>query len=767
MKELVRVVMEKPSLLSSIDPAQIEDADDFVIISLMAELHKQGIIPTTQAVADELAQMEDGKSLVRHLLARMAVPVERDETYLLSAMREEYNRKLLFSLFNEGLKALRNDPALSVVDLVNKGLSGISMDTPVINNDDAARSAMENLSRIYSGLKEPYWQTNLPKLDRVMGLTQRMLVMIAAQQKTGKCFAPGTLVIMADGSRRPIEQIRSGEQVMGPDGSPKEVTCTGSGTDMMYRVDQSKGISYVVNQPHILSLKYLGKQQYPERNHRGKAKGTPYLLKGRGDIVNMQLQDYMGLPPGKRYRLKGWKGRAEYPARDVSVDPYLMGIWIGDGDRRDPVITTEDAEVSDWLMDNYDIRLLMRGNRYYLRGIRDDFKQYGLLDENEKRIPDDYMYNKRSSRLALLAGILDSDGHLMHSKSNGKQRGYEITQIKDILAEQIQQLACSLGFSCRKVLRPTTVVYKGKLVEGTAWRILIRGAVEEIPCKIKRKKAEANPSSYDSTLSNLTVTPIGEGEYAGITVEGELFMLDDYTVVHNSRAVTHLVMELIKHHPELDVRWWSLEMHSDEMFILIISWLTGIDSRVINGKSRMPTKEEIDVIHKAADMARKFPITWLGRKKPTMDVIKRDTLKHKPKLVVIDNLGGIINEKDLNDIQFENRNAQELVDMRDNSDSCIIALHHLTKESMGHFNKENAFEPQVRHVRGSNKWADSVNLMILLHRPEMYDELKRTMSAESWLACQNKIHVKVPLGRDGPQGEVVLNCDMATSRFWE
>lgn len=420
MKELVRVVMEKPSLLSSIDPAQIENADDFVIISLMAELHKQGIIPTTQAVADELAQMEDGKNLVRHLLARMAVPVERDETYLLSAMREEYNRKLLFSLFNEGLKALRNDPALSVVDMVNKGLSGISMDTPVINNDDAARSAMENLSRIYSGLKEPYWQTNLPKLDRVMGLTQRMLVMIAAQQKTGK-----------------------------------------------------------------------------------------------------------------------------------------------------------------------------------------------------------------------------------------------------------------------------------------------------------------------------------------------------------SRAVTHLVMELIKHHPELDVRWWSLEMHSDEMFILIISWLTGIDSRVINGKSRMPTKEEIDVIHKAADMARKFPITWLGRKKPTMDVIKRDTLKHKPKLVVIDNLGGIINEKDLNDIQFENRNAQELVDMRDNSDSCIIALHHLTKESMGHFNKENAFEPQVRHVRGSNKWADSVNLMILLHRPEMYDELKRTMSAESWLACQNKIHVKVPLGRDGPQGEVVLNCDMATSRFWE
>lgn len=71
----------------------------------------------------------------------------------------------------------------------------------------------------------------------------------------GKCLAIGTQVIMADGSLRAVENIWPGESVMGPDSKPRKVLGTTRGKDTMFRIKQSKGITYVVNSAHILSLK--------------------------------------------------------------------------------------------------------------------------------------------------------------------------------------------------------------------------------------------------------------------------------------------------------------------------------------------------------------------------------------------------------------------------------------------------------------------------------------------------------------------------------
>lgn len=70
----------------------------------------------------------------------------------------------------------------------------------------------------------------------------------------GKCLGRGTPVLMYDGTIRPIESIRAGEFVMGPDGTPRGVLSLARGREMMYRVSQSSGSSYVVNESHILSV---------------------------------------------------------------------------------------------------------------------------------------------------------------------------------------------------------------------------------------------------------------------------------------------------------------------------------------------------------------------------------------------------------------------------------------------------------------------------------------------------------------------------------
>ena len=115
----------------------------------------------------------------------------------------------------------------------------------------------------------------------------------------GKCFAPGTRVMMYDGSVKNIEDIKEKEQVMGPDGNPRLVIGLTHGFDNMYTVHQNKGMDYTVNSVHILSLK---------RQSDGKT-------------VNIEIKEYLSLSKEESVDLKGWKsvnGNIEYT--DIQIE---------------------------------------------------------------------------------------------------------------------------------------------------------------------------------------------------------------------------------------------------------------------------------------------------------------------------------------------------------------------------------------------------------------------------------------------------------------
>lgn len=73
------------------------------------------------------------------------------------------------------------------------------------------------------------------------------------------CEDPNTPIMMYDHSIRLIKDIRIGDRVMGDDGTPREVLNTVSGRSTMYRVHQSNGEDYIVNDAHILTLFAKGK----------------------------------------------------------------------------------------------------------------------------------------------------------------------------------------------------------------------------------------------------------------------------------------------------------------------------------------------------------------------------------------------------------------------------------------------------------------------------------------------------------------------------
>lgn len=370
-----------------------------------------------------------------------------------------------------------------------------------------------------------------------------------------KCLAIGTRVIMADGSLRPIEDVGVGELLMGPDSRPRMVLAVTRGNGPLYRVSQTSAMDYVVNDAHILSLK-KSKSCALDRGERSKA-GNWRRPQGRyadwPEITNINVKQ--ALEQSRRWcsHFRGWRaGVLNLSHRQLRIDPYFLGLWLGDGTGREMRITTADSEVVEWCGEyasRVGLRLTLNGkpgNKARDLGFVDTpgkrnrlwscFKSYDL--PNNKHIPTDFLLNSESNRLQLLAGIIDTDGTRHHG-------GYVIAQVNERLARDIKQLADGLGFRTSLKRRKTKCSNNGQL--GEAWYVSLTGAAWRVPCRIARKKwkrSEIKPNK-DHLLSEITITPVGYGKYAGVTLDGDqLFLLEDGTVTHNSWAAARALLIL-------------------------------------------------------------------------------------------------------------------------------------------------------------------------------------------------------------------------------
>lgn len=349
---------------------------------------------------------------------------------------------------------------------------------------------------------------------------------------SAKCLGIDTPVIMFDGSVKKIQDITVGELVMSPDGTPRRVVNTTKGKAPLYRVDQKGGDSYVVNDEHILSLQYT--DTFDGRRYRYMAK--------KGDIFNVNIQQYLSLPKRQKALLKGWRpDGVDFTSTEV-YDPYLLGLWLGDGTSEAVSFTTMDVEIEDYLRQvavreklKVTVTEDKRGNkakRYALsrqsnkrtNPLLDWLRKYDL--HGNKHIPQAYLTSNREDRLKLLAGLLDTDGSLINNV-------FCISQKRKVLSDGIRFLCHSLGF------RATT---KEEVIKGTAYyRTYISGSVEEIPTLLPRKKATERKQVKDPCRWDIEVTPLGKGDYYGFELEGKdrLFLLGDFTVTHNTTTALY------------------------------------------------------------------------------------------------------------------------------------------------------------------------------------------------------------------------------------
>jgi len=374
------------------------------------------------------------------------------------------------------------------------------------------------------------------------------LIVLCWERGEGKCEAKGSEVLMYDGTIKKVEDVKVGDLLMGDDNTPREVLSLANGTEEMYEVIPNRGESKVVTGDHILSLKRA------DIKRRKRNLEYDYVDKNAGKIVDISVNDYLKQSDYFKRMHYLYRTPIDWPEQEVPIDPYFLGLWLGDGHSHVPSVTTMDQEIVDYVYQfaesfssttNKGLGITVKekqddkenkAKEYHftddihpmINRLLDDLRDNDLI--YNKHIPQVYLSNSRDVRLRLLAGLVDSDGC--------RNRNSIQFTIKDKkLSDGILFLARSLGFHAEVNMSTKTIKSSG--FSGQYYRIGISGDCSIIPSIVPRKKCRPRSNFKDILVTGIKeIKPAGEREYYGFVLDGNgRYVTGDFTVTHNSLLV--------------------------------------------------------------------------------------------------------------------------------------------------------------------------------------------------------------------------------------
>ena len=353
---------------------------------------------------------------------------------------------------------------------------------------------------------------------------------------SGKCFARGTKVLMWNGMTKNVEDVIVGDWIMGDDSTPREVLELHRGRAPMFLLKRSFSKDIIVSANHILSLMCY---------HKNKT----------WTYEEISIEDYLNKGTQYKHYARLYKTGINFSTQSekvaLKIDPYYLGYWLGDGFSESVGrFCTADKEVVEYCKNYAESLGLKLKQHSHKEGKCQTYclsagnignhsahplghNPYELI--NNKHIPKEYMTSTLENRLALIAGLIDSDGNL-----NGTS--YDWINKNKNLAYEFYRLVNSCGLratitSCKKSC--------GDFV-GKYWRVNITGDLTIIPVKIPRKICKNTIKDITKPLREcFEIMPLGEDEFFGFTTDGNhRFVLDDCTVVHNSTGAAFIFSQL-------------------------------------------------------------------------------------------------------------------------------------------------------------------------------------------------------------------------------
>jgi DNA-directed RNA polymerase beta subunit len=409
-----------------------------------------------------------------------------------------------------------------------------------------------------------------------------------------ECFDPETMILMWDGTFKRAGDIKIDDTLIDDLGNQTTVRSTCEGFKNMYDVipDKKNFMRHRVTDNHILTLKIRGHKviRKSNRSDRNYTHFVEYLNRDKmmfqekcfdsletaeefvnsfndDDTVDITIEKYLTLNQRTKDKLVVFKTEGiNWPKKDVEMDPYLLGMWLGDGlsDGTGFALNYKtDFETlaywEKWGQENgadivngrkYSFSVVSKKNkeasnqglcnRVEEAPLKKYLRKYNLL--KNKHIPNEYLTNDRETRLKVLAGLIDTDGSV---RAEGREIRICQGPANYRIIEDAYTLAMSLGFSCGIKERKSQWTYEksGDKKFSTYKELTITGhQIYEIPTLLPRKKLM--PIENETLLvrsksfmcSKFKLVEVGIGPYVGWQLHDKRgrFLLKDGLAVHNT-----------------------------------------------------------------------------------------------------------------------------------------------------------------------------------------------------------------------------------------
>jgi phosphate starvation-inducible PhoH-like protein len=372
----------------------------------------------------------------------------------------------------------------------------------------------------------------------------------------GRAQPVATPVLTPDGFR-PIGELTVGDLVIGSDGKPTPVIGVyPQGEKDIYRVTAQDGASTLASGDHLWAV--------ATRDDRRRGKPLR-VLTTREMIGHLRSNHY------HRYELPLHSGPVRFPYREVPMDPYALGLLLGDGcltGATTPSFATGDPELAfelKRLLPGTEVRPLEPPN-YVLNKVTSPgdvltlenpvtgaARRLGLYGTRSttKFVPDLYLHNSHQVRLAVLQGLLDTDGGPVTQRNRTCRVQYSTTSAR--LRDDVMFLVRSLGGIAYHRTRPALGRAPG-LVKGRpvyhhhdAHIVDIRLPEGIEPFRLTRKRDAYHAAGGGGRPMRFieSIEPAGTAEAVCIAVAAEdsLYTTEDFLLTHNTLNDSFIILD--------------------------------------------------------------------------------------------------------------------------------------------------------------------------------------------------------------------------------
>lgn len=645
--------MKRPDLLSNSDkyllePNEFTNQLDKYIFSAIYNLYLNGAERIHIADIDKyLAEIPAAKSLmekekgISFLQDCENESEERNFDYYYNKMKKinlvrELKKldKKIDNIYCEDIlnddyeKINENFEKMTTVDIINS-LKSSTMDLEkkyVLNNNVEESKASDNIRDFLFKLREePEIGCSLQGdiLNTIVrGGRKGKLYLRSAGSGVGKCVPNYTKIPTPKGWTT-VGEVKVGDYLFDRLGNPTKVLAIYPQKEkkQIYKVYFKSGRVAECCNEHLWSY-------YSNKNDKNSNK-----------LITSTLQEIIDNPKG----LKDNKGAyrwsipicepVQYKEKEYSVDPYVMGLILGDGsfryqnNNKSFSFSSSDEELVNYIKEkmNYDLYKKYKGNNYswyfeanfkthknvWIEDILKDYPELWNKKSESKFIPQDFLLGSINQRFELLAGLLDTDGSI-----DNKGR-VSFSTISSQLRDNVIELCESLGMTCDYSVDKR----KEKYSTGESYSIHIQ-ANEEVKIKmfkLKRKLQKAydylNNNKRKERRDRDSIIKIeATNEYSYMTCfyvdnDEHLFLMNNMIVTHNTRSMVGDSCNLaypMRYNTQVG-KWVSTgscekvlyvmtEQDPEEIKTMILSYLTGYNEEIFLygtfGEKEMPRIEK-------------------------------------------------------------------------------------------------------------------------------------------------------------------------------